>query len=629
LISAANAVMRAILVTGSDTGVGKTHATAALARLLAAGGARVQIVKVVETGATAGNEGDAARAQYLAGGVGEVFTLASFPVPLAPASAAALAGQKLSLEILLERARALPVCDWRILEGAGGIATPLDDRVRDWADFAAALEVDAVVIVVPDRLGAINQARLACARAASAKLRAGVWLNATAPVGRDVADSTRAGLRAAGVPLWAEQAYEAALPDKPEELVERLNKAPPPTTNDQLSSFATATADRPMTNDAGWLERCRRTLAERDEKKLRRTLRVTARRDGDLNLADNDYLDLARDPALAAAVAAAVAEHGTSASASPLITGWREPHAQLVEALCGWHGFPCGLLWSSGYAANSAVLGGLPARGDLVLADRLIHHSMVAGLLRSGARLQRYEHLNLDQLEEQLARAQPSGRTVFVVTESVFSMDGDYPDLAQMAELKRCHGFCWIVDEAHALGWYGPEGAGLVRAAGVESAVDILVGTLGKTLAAGGAYTLFREEVVRDYFVNTAGEFIYSTGFPPANAAAALAALGRLRALAGQQSEWQERSRAFRAALQAAGWSAPAGESPVVPVRLDDEDAALSLAGALREAGIYAAAVRPPTVPAGTSRLRFSLKRTFTRADMERVLTAMAAWRAR
>jgi 8-amino-7-oxononanoate synthase len=631
--------MRAILVTGSDTGVGKTHATAALARLLSSGGARVQIVKVVETGATAGNEGDAARAQRLAGGVGEVFTLASFPMPLAPASAAAFAGQKLSLEILVDRARALPRCDWRIFEGAGGIATPIDDRAGDWADFAAALEVDAVVIVVPDRLGAINQARLAFARATSAKLRAGVWLNATATVGRDVADSNRTGLRAAGVPLWAEQACGAVLPEKPEELLSRLNAAPNverSTPNAQRSTSrsndlepGTLNLEQAVGQDMGWLERCRRTLAERDEKKLRRTLRVTTRRDGDLNLADNDYLDLSRDPALVTAVMAAVKEHGTSASASPLITGWREPHAELVEALCAWHGFPCGMLWSSGYAANSAVLGGWPARGDLVLADRLIHHSMVAGLLRSGARLQRYEHLNLDQLEEQLARVQPSGRTVFVVTESVFSMDGDYPDFARMAELKRRHGFCWIVDEAHALGWYGPGGAGLVRAAGVESAVDVLVGTLGKTLAAGGAYTLFREEAVRDYFVNTAGEFIYSTGFPPANAAAALAALKRVRALAGQQAEWQERSRAFRAALQAAGWSSPAGESPVVPVRLDDEDAALALAGALREAGIYAAAVRPPTVPAGTSRLRFSLKRTFTRADLERVLAAMAAWRAR
>jgi 8-amino-7-oxononanoate synthase len=128
--------------------------------------------------------------------------------------------------------------------------------------------------------------------------------------------------------------------------------------------------------------------------------------------------------------------------------------------------------------------------------------------------------------------------------------------------------------------------------------------------------------------VNTAGEFIYSTGIPPASAAAALAALGRVRALAGQQAEWHACSQTFRTALRAAGWQAPVGESPVVPVRLDDEDAALALAGALREAGIYVAAVRPPTVPAGTSRLRFSLKRTFTRAEMERVLAAMAAWRA-
>ncbi len=619
--------MRAILVTGSDTGVGKTHATAALARLFAAGGARVQIVKAVETGVIAGNEGDAARAQRLAGGVGEVFTLASFPVALAPASASALAGRKLSLEILVEQVRALPLCNWRIFEGAGGIATPIDDRVHDWADFAAALEVDAVVIVVPDRLGAINQARLACARAASAKLRAGVWLNATAPVGRDVVDANRAGLRAAGVPLWAEQAHGAMLPTQPEAVRARLNEVERGIP-DALKNSDEASASG-MPRSTNWLERCRRALAARDEKKLRRKLRVTAPREGELNFADNDYLDLSRDALLAGAVAAAVAEHGTSASAAPLTTGWREPHARLVEGLGAWHGFPCGMLWSSGYAANSAVLSGLPARGDLVLADRLIHHSMVAGLLRSGARLQRYEHLNLDQLEEQLARAQPSSRTVFVVTESVFSMDGDYPDLARMAELKKRHGFCWIVDEAHALGWYGPEGAGLVRAAGVESAVDVLVGTLGKTLAAGGAYTLFREEAVRDYFVNTAGEFIYSTGIPPANAAAALAALGCVRTLAGQQAEWHERSQAFRAALRAAGWQAPAGESPIVPVRLDDEDEALALAGALREAGIYVAAVRPPTVPAGTSRLRFSLKRTFTHADTERVLAAMAGWRAR
>jgi 8-amino-7-oxononanoate synthase len=262
------------------------------------------------------------------------------------------------------------------------------------------------------------------------------------------------------------------------------------------------------------------------------------------------------------------------------------------------------------------------------MADRLIHASMIAGLQRSGARIHRYPHLDLGRLEVALRReSRPrsgGGRPAnFVVTESVFSMDGDYPDLGRLAELKRRFGFFWVLDEAHALGWYGPEGAGLARAAGVEGAVDVLVGTLGKTLGSGGAYTLFRDESVRDYLVNFAGEFIYSTALPPANAAAALAALDRVRSLAAGQAEWHASSRAFRAALRADGWAVPEGESPVVPLRLDDEDEALALAGVLRAAGILAGAVRPPTVPPGTSRLRFSLKRTFGAADIDRVLSAI------
>jgi len=377
-----------------------------------------------------------------------------------------------------------------------------------------------------------------------------------------------------------------------------------------------------------WLERCRSELEEREKKSRRRRLRVTTPEAGELNLADNDYLDLARDPAVIAAAAAAVARYGTSASASPLITGWREPHERLVTALGTWHGFACGLLWSSGYAANSAVLGALPQNGDLVLADRLVHHSIVAGMLRSGARVQRYPHLRLDELERHLA-AGSTGRPVFVVTESLFSMDGDYPDLGRLADLKRRYGFCWILDEAHALGWYGPAGAGLARAAGVESDVDVLVGTLGKALASGGAYTLLRDDTVRDYLVNLAGEFIYSTALPPANAAAAEAALERIRLLAAGQAEWQASSRDFRTALRAAGWTVPEGDSPIIPVRLDDEESALSLAEFLRAEGIRAGAVRPPTVPAGTSRLRFSLKRTFHLEDATRVLGAMEAWRKR
>jgi 8-amino-7-oxononanoate synthase len=371
-------------------------------------------------------------------------------------------------------------------------------------------------------------------------------------------------------------------------------------------------------------------------------VRVTASAPGELNLADNDYLDLARDPAVGEAAAAA-ARVRTSSSASPLITGWREEHERLTADLCAWHGLPHGLIWNSGYTANAAVLGNLPREGDRAFADRLIHNSMIAGLLRSGASLRRYPHLDLDRLEAWLEES-PDKRVgpafaeasegkdnalhlLFVVTESVFSMDGDYPDLARLVALKRRHGFCLILDEAHALGWYGPEGAGLARAAGIVDAVDVLVGTLGKTLASGGAYTLFRDEAVRDYLTNFAGEFIYSTALPPANAAAAAAAIVRVRELAPEQPRWHAQSRSFRSALRTAGWSAPDGDSPVVPVRLDGEEAALSASAHLSAAGIRVAAVRPPTVPAGTSRLRISLKRTFGAEEQERVIGALAQWR--
>ncbi len=600
--------MRTLFVTGTDTGVGKTQVTAALARLLAGSGACVQIVKAVETGNPP--QGDATRAREMAGVEADVFTLASFAAPLAPLAAASSEGRVFSLEMVTAALRALPACDWRIVEGAGGIAVPVDADGRDWADFALASGAERVVLVVADRLGAINQGRLAYAYAEQRGLKAGLWLNAVTPVDGLVEASNRSGLVAAGVRLWASQAYGAVWPEASDVVLKLLLEP---------------VADEGDVESQGVSERCRAALAVREKRGLRRRLRVFSDDDAVLNLADNDYLALAGDPGVAAAVSRAAREHGTSASASPLITGWRKPHEQLLSELCAWHGLPCGLLWTSGYAANAGVLGVLPARGDLVLADRLIHHSMIAGLLRSGARLQRYRHLDLDQLEEMLAGVE--GRTVFVVTESVFSMDGDYPDMRRLAVLKRRHGFFWIVDEAHGLGWYGAQGAGLARAAGVEDEIDILVGTLGKTLASGGAYTLFHDEVVRDHVMNMAGEFIYSTAMPPTAAAGASAALARVITLSVDQASWQGRSRHFREQLQAAGWDALAGDSPVVPVRIGDAARVVSLANALREAGIWAGAVRPPTVPEGTSRLRFSLKRTFKESDTERVLAAMDAWR--
>lgn len=608
--------MRTILVNGSDTGVGKTRVVAAIARLLSSQGARIQIVKAVETGVADQSEGDATRAWRMAGTSAAAYTLFSYRAALAPLAAAAAENRRLTLDKICAALESLPECDWRIIEGAGGVAVPISEDGGDWTDLARRVEEHPqVILVVPDRLGAINQGRMAHAYAASRDVVPWIWLNAAEPVDAAVAASNQEGLAAVGLRPIAVQRHGSLLPESPSAVLAALEA--------RLigPKFPGLTPDGAVPV----AERCRDALEERGRRGLRRSLRVTVRREGDLNLADNDYLDLAQDAAIAAAVARSVFSHGTSASASPLITGWREPHARLCAALCDWHAFPHALLWSSGYAANAAILGSLPRRGDLVLADRLIHNSMIAGLTRSGARLRRYGHLRVDQLETELEAS--AGRTVFVATESVFSMDGDYPDLARIAALKRKHGFFWILDEAHALGWYGENGSGLASEAGVAGAVDVLVGTLGKTLASGGAYSLFRDEAVRDHVVNHGGEFIYSTGLSLPAAAAAEAAVGRVRELAGGQRGWQAVSRRFRERLRTEGWSVPEGESPIVPVTLGDAEAAVSLAEALRSEGIVAAAVRPPTVPAGTSRVRFSLKRTFTEAAGIRVAQAMNRWR--
>ena len=615
--------MRTVIISGADTGIGKTRVTAALARTLAADGASVQIVKLVESGTRdSAHPGDAEHAAALAGlPASAAYTVRRYAAAINPLDAAAAEGGSLEWAGLLADYGRLPECDWRLVEGAGGLGVPLDASGRDWTDFARAVAADSVVLVVSDRLGAINQSRMVWDYARSRGLHAGIWLNeADGPPPAEVARSTRTTLSRLGVPIWGELAHGALNPTRFDCAV--LTSVKPqalPTTKAQSARL-------PLTGLLA--QRINAVLQERDAAGLRRTLRVFTPDAGTLNLADNDYLSLARDPAIASAVARAAVDYGTSASGSPLITGWHAPHARLVETLCAWHGLPHGLLWSSGYAANAAILSVLPEKGDLVLADRLIHHSMVAGLLRSGARFKRYPHLDLDALEAELAQAEP-GRAVFVVTESVFSMDGDYPDLVRMAELKRQFGFFWIVDEAHALGWYGPQGAGLVRAAALEADVDVLVGTCGKALASGGAYALFNDACVRDVLINLAGEFIYSTGLPPTTVAASEAAVRRMQVLATEQSAWRAQSRAFRAALRAEGWDALEGDSPIVPIKVGAPEAAVGLAAALREAGIIVAAVRPPTVPVGTSRLRLSLKRTFGEADAARVLAVLRTWKAR
>ncbi len=361
------------------------------------------------------------------------------------------------------------------------------------------------------------------------------------------------------------------------------------------------------------------TLEERRAFGLLRRLSVFDTGNNVLNLAGNDYLDLARDPAVIDAACAATRRYGASSSASPLITGYTPVHRELEDLLCFWHHCPAGLIWNSGFTANQAVLSRLPQKGDLVLADRLVHHSMISGILQSRARLQRYRHLDLDHLETLLQQAAPSERTIFVVTESVFSMDGDYPDLRAMAGLKATYGFFWIVDEAHATGWYGPAGAGLLTESGCAEAADVIVGTLGKALGSQGAYTLFRDANLREFLINTAGEFIYSTYLAPACAAAASAAIERCRELSARQPQWRAASSDFRKSLAADGWRVPPGDSPIVPVTIGGAEQTMALGNRLAAQGLRAGTVRPPTVPEGSSRLRLSLKRTLRDGDYRRI----------
>jgi 8-amino-7-oxononanoate synthase len=305
------------------------------------------------------------------------------------------------------------------------------------------------------------------------------------------------------------------------------------------------------------------------------------------------------------------------------VSGYTTLHEQLEKKLAMWHGYPHGIIFNTGYAANAAVLGGLPREGDLVLADRLVHASMLSGIESSGAKLIRFPHNDLDTLELKLAEAANHAGAVFVVTESVYSMDGDSPDLKRLSELRERFGFCWILDEAHATGWHGATGSGLQEEQGVRGAADVVVGTLGKGLGSQGAYVLSRESAVREGLINFSGEFIYSTYLAPSSVAAGLAAIKCVEALGDVRGALQALSREWRAALNAAGFAVPAGHSAIIPVVLGDANRTVHFANKLKDAGIKVSAIRPPTVPAGTGRLRVSLRRGLSSAHLEKFIKAM------
>ncbi|MBW5448859.1 8-amino-7-oxononanoate synthase [Cohnella sp. CFH 77786] len=333
-----------------------------------------------------------------------------------------------------------------------------------------------------------------------------------------------------------------------------------------------------------------------------------------LNLSSNDYLGLAGNREIAEAMREALEREGAGSGASRLVTGNRQPYERLEHALAEWQHSEAALVFSSGYTANVGVISALAGRGDAVFSDRLNHASIVDGILLSRAEHVRYRHNDPEHLAFLLGK-HAGARRKWIVTDAVFSMDGDHAPLHQLVELKRKHGAMLMVDEAHSGGVYGKRGEGLAFLLGLHKEVDVHVGTFSKSFGVYGAYVSGSRTLIR-WLINKARSLIYSTALPPAVIAGVEKALGLVQEEKWRRERLASAVRAFRSALGEAGFTAPAGDSPIVPVIVGDNEAALRLSRALEEAGIAAAAVRPPTVPEGTARIRFSLSAAHDEAEL-------------
>ena len=323
-----------------------------------------------------------------------------------------------------------------------------------------------------------------------------------------------------------------------------------------------------------------------------------------LLLCSNDYLSLASDPEVKAAAVAATERWGTGAGASRLVSGNMEPHEHLERHLAAFHGTETALLFGSGYLANTGIVAALARRGDVVFSDELNHASIIDGCRLAGAETFVYRHRDLEHLAWGLGRL--PGHCGLIVTDGLFSMDGDVAQLGWLRELATLHGAMLMVDDAHAVGALGPGGRGAVAEAGLAGEVDVLVGTLGKALGGYGAYACVSRPV-RDLLVNTARPLIFSTALPPAVAAAADAALGIVESDPARIGRLRENASTLRAALAAAGLDPGGAGAQIMPVAVGDPDRAVAICRRALDAGVYAQAIRPPTVPDGTSRLRLTV----------------------
>lgn len=345
-----------------------------------------------------------------------------------------------------------------------------------------------------------------------------------------------------------------------------------------------------------------------------------------LNFSCNDYLDLSRDPRVLSRAAETMGRYGAGSGASRLVTGTLACHAELEAALASFQSYPAVIVFGSGCLANVGVLSTVLGRSDVVFADRLIHATIIDGIVLSRAKLCRFAHNDIEQLDSLMTRAAAARRPGFrflVVTESVFSMDGDRAPLRDLCEVASRHEAMLLVDEAHALGVFGPHGAGLVREHGLGNRVNACTATLSKALGSYGGFVACSTEL-QALLINRSRPFLYSTGLPPASVGAALAALEIIRSTPHLGPTLLARAELFRRQLRELGLNVMHSESHIIPLLIGDNATAWRFSARLKAKGILATAIREPTVPRGTARIRLSVTLAHAEEDLQQAATAIA-----
>jgi glycine C-acetyltransferase len=335
-----------------------------------------------------------------------------------------------------------------------------------------------------------------------------------------------------------------------------------------------------------------------------------------LLLCSNNYLGLADHPALKEAAIQAVERYGTGSGASRLVSGNMELHEAMEARIAAFKGTEAALVYNSGYAANTGVIPALAGRGNVIFSDRLNHASIVDGALLSRARFVRYPHNDIAALHRLLADTEPTGRRM-IVTDGVFSMDGDLARLAELVAVKHEFGAMLMVDDAHGTGVLGETGRGSAELFNVTAEIDIQMGTFGKALGSFGAYVAASRETV-DYLINRSRSFIFSTSLPPAVLAASLAGLDLVDSAEGMalRKKLADNVTLFRSALQNSGFNTMGSDSQIIPVLVGEAGPTMEFSRQLLAKGIFVQGIRPPTVPAGSCRLRCTVMATHTMDDL-------------